>query len=201
MYQLNVIDGMGIEGKTRFLNRISQKGWRLTGGNVWCFCWEKGELEQYAVVPDRYFTLSWTEAGEKGWEHVCTVNKTSYYRAIKGQEQQPLLQQENLDLKEQPQSQFLLVVLLCVSVFYAGKTYLTEQPVLGILYWVSFLMVILHILLRAIMESRDISQIRENGKLQEGSATGYRLQEGSGWVEWVAKIVFLAVVVVKLFLE
>ena len=150
MYQLNVIDGMGIEGKTRFLNRISQKGWRLTGGNVWCFCWEKGELEQYAVVPDRYFTLSWTEAGEKGW------NKTSYYRAIKGQEQQPLLQQENLDLKEQPQSQFLLVVLLCVSVFYAGKTYLTEQPVLGILYWVSFLMVILHILLRAIMESRDI---------------------------------------------
>ena len=67
------------------------------------------------------------------------------------------LQQENLDLKEQPQSQFLLVVLLCVSVFYAGKTYLTEQPVLGILYWVSFLMVILHILLRAIMESRDIS--------------------------------------------
>ena len=83
MYQLNVIDGMGIEGKTRFLNRISQKGWRLTGGNVWCFCWEKGEPEQYAVVPDRYFTLSWTEAGEKGWEHVCTVNKTSYYRAIK----------------------------------------------------------------------------------------------------------------------
>ena len=58
MYQLNVIDGMGIAGKTRFLNRISQKGWRLTGGNVWCFCWEKGELEQYAVVPDRYFTLS-----------------------------------------------------------------------------------------------------------------------------------------------
>ena len=201
MYQLNVIDGMGIEGKTRFLNRISQKGWRLTGGNVWCFCWEKGEPEQYAVVPDRYFTLSWTEAGEKGWEHVCTVNKTSYYRAIKGQEQQPLLQQENLDLKEQPQSQFLLVVLLCVSVFYAGKTYLTEQPVLGILYWVSFLMVILHILLRAIMESRDISQIRENGKPQEGSATGYRLQVGFGWVEWVAKIVFLAVVVVKLFLE
>lgn len=175
MYQLNVIDGMGIAGKTRFLNRISQKGWRLTGGNVWCFCWEKGELEQYAVVPDRYFTLSWTEAGEKGWEHVCTVNKTSYYRAIKGQEQQPLLQQENLDLK--------------------------EQPVLGILYWVSFLMVILHILLRAIMESRDISQIRENGKPQEGSATGYRLQEGFGWVEWVAKIVFLAVVVVNLFLE
>ena len=173
----------------------------LTGGNVWCFCWEKGEPEQYAVVPDRYFTLSWTEAGEKGWERVCTVNKTSYYRAIKGQEQQPLLQQENLDLKEQPQSQFLLVVLLCVSVFYAGKTYLTEQPVLGILYWVSFLMVILHILLRAIMESRDISQIRENGKPQEGSATGYRLQEGFGWVEWVAKIVFLAVVVVKLFLE
>ena len=129
--------------------------------------------------------------GKKGWEHVCTVNKTSYYRAIKGQEQQPLLQQENLDLKEQPQSQFLLVVLLCVSVFYAGKTYLTEQPVLGILYWVSFLMVILHILLRAIMESRDISQIRENGKPQEGF----------GWVEWVAKIVFLAVVVVKLFLE
>lgn len=168
---------------------------------MWCFCWEKGEPEQYAVVPDRYFTLSWTEAGEKGWEHVCTVNKTSYYRAIKGQEQQPLLQQENLDLKEQPQSQFLLVVLLCVSVFYAGKTYLTEQPVLGILYWVSFLMVILHILLRAIMESRDISQIRENGKPQEGSATGYRLQEGFGWVEWVAKIVFLAVVVVKLFLE
>ena len=101
------------------------------------------------------------------------------------------MQQENLDLKEQPQSQFLLVVLLCVSVFYAGKTYLTEQPVLGILYWVSFLMVILHILLRAIMESRDISQIRENGKPQEGF----------GWVEWVAKIVFLAVVVVKLFLE
>ena len=62
-------------------------------------------------------------------------------------------------------------------------------------------MVILHILLRAIMESRDISQIRENGKPQEGSATGYRLQEGFGWVEWVAKIVFLAVVVVKLFLE
>ena len=42
MYQLNVIDGMGIAGKTRFLNRISQKGWRLTGGNVWCFCWGKG---------------------------------------------------------------------------------------------------------------------------------------------------------------
>ena len=42
---------------------------------------------------------------------------------------------------------------------------------------------------------------KENGKLQEGSATGYRLQEGFGWVEWVAKIVFLAVVVVKLFLE
>ena len=51
------------------------------------------------------------------------------------------------------------------------------------------------------MESRDISQIRENGKPQEGSATGYRLQEGFGWVEWVAKIVFLAIVVVKLFLE
>ena len=32
MYQLNVIDGMGMEGKTRSLNRISQKGWRLTGG-------------------------------------------------------------------------------------------------------------------------------------------------------------------------
>lgn len=201
MYLLNVIDGMGIVGKTRYLNRISQKGWRLTGGNVFGFCWEKGEPEQYAVVPDKYFTVSWEEAGEKGWEYVCTLNKNSYFRAIKGQEQQPLLQQENLDLKEQPQSQFLVVLLVGVSVFYTGKTYLAEQPVLGIIYWISLLTVILHILLRGIMESHDISQIREDGKLQEGSETGYRLQEGFGWIEWVAKIVFLIIVVVKLFLE
>ena len=66
MYQLNVIDGMGIAGKTRFLNRISQKGWRLTGGNGVVLLLGKGQSwSSMRVVPDRYLRCPGRRPGRK----------------------------------------------------------------------------------------------------------------------------------------